>query len=241
MEVYHMIYGKDTIIYEVHRKEVKNVNLNVKPDMRVIVSVSKEVPIDFIKDFVRTKAPWILKQQSYFEIAQPESTTNKEYVSGETFKYLGKQYRLKVEETIDKEEVKLFHGYFHLFIKDRNQYEKKEDIMNKWFRDKAKKKFNESLNRIYPKVERYEVQKPVFNIRIMKARWGSCLHQKNTILLNLDIIKAPKYCIDYVVLHELLHFIHKDHNDQFYQLLTVLMPDWRKRKAILDEEVIREL
>lgn len=75
----------------------------------------------------------------------------------------------------------------------------------------------------------------------MKSRWGSCLHQKNTILLNFDLIKAPKYCIDCVVLHELIHFIYKNHDNKFYNLLTVLMPDWKSRKAILDEVIVREL
>jgi predicted metal-dependent hydrolase len=241
MEVYHVTYGEEKIEFEVERKQVKNVNLNVKPDMQVTVSASKDVPVDFIKDFVREKAAWILKQQSYFEKVQPESVTEKEYVSGETFKYLGKQYRLKVVETVEKDEVKLFHGFFHLYVKDKNKYEKKQRLMDDWFRMKAHEKFIDSLDRMYPLIEKYGVQKPKLNIRLMKARWGSCLYQKNTILLNLDLIKAPKYCIDYVILHELIHFIHRDHNNQFYHLLTVLMPDWKVRKGILDKEVVRDL
>jgi len=69
----------------------------------------------------------------------------------------------------------------------------------------------------------------------MKARWGSCLRDSQAILLNFELIKAPKYCIDYVVLHELIHFVHKNHDQKFYSFLTSLMPDWKKRKAILDE------
>lgn len=241
MEIYQLSYGNEIIKYEVLRKDVKNINLMVKPDMSVIVSVSDEVPIDFIKDFVNNKAHWIIKQQSYFKKVQTENLISKEYVSGETFKYLGKQYRLKVIQSYDYEGVKLYQGYFYLYIKDKNNVNKKQRLLEKWFKTKAQEIFDESLNNIYPLVEKYEVIKPSINIRKMKSRWGSCLTKKSLILLNLDLIIAPKYCIDYVVLHELIHFIHKGHNKEFYNLLTVLMPDWNKRKAILDEEVIRDL
>ncbi len=75
----------------------------------------------------------------------------------------------------------------------------------------------------------------------MKARWGSCYRKERYIILNLHLIKAPKYCIDYVVLHELIHFKYKNHDNKFYTFLTSLMPDWEKRKKILDEEVIKDL
>lgn len=75
----------------------------------------------------------------------------------------------------------------------------------------------------------------------MKARWGSALTDKKTILLNAELIKDPKYCIDYVVLHELIHFKYNNHSEKFYQMLYSLMPDWEKRKAILDEEIVKDL
>jgi len=75
----------------------------------------------------------------------------------------------------------------------------------------------------------------------MKARWGSCLKEKNIILLNSELIKAPKFCIDYVILHELIHFKYRNHDAEFYDFMTSLMPDWKQRKEILDEEVVRQL
>ena len=75
----------------------------------------------------------------------------------------------------------------------------------------------------------------------MKARWGSALTDKKTILLNAELIKDPKYCIDYVVLHELIHFKYNNHSEKFYQMLYSLMPDWEKRKKILDEEIVKDL
>ncbi|MDQ2086069.1 SprT family zinc-dependent metalloprotease [Herbivorax sp. ANBcel31] len=241
MEKHKINYGGKTIEFELHRKNVKNINLNIKPDMTIAISAKKEVPLDYIQRFVEGKAPWILKNVSYFKNVQPEYVTGKDYVSGETFKYLGKQYRLKVEETEDEEIVKYYQGFIYIYVNDKKDYKRKEKLLNNWFRRKAETNFNDSLNRVYPVIEKYGVKKPEIQIRTMKARWGSCLKGKNTILLNFELIKAPKFCIEYVVLHELIHFKYRNHDAKFYDFITSLMPDWKQRKEILDEEVVREL
>lgn len=97
------------------------------------------------------------------------------------------------------------------------------------------------MDKIYLIIEKYEIKKPSISIRTMKARWGFCIKDKNIVLLNYELIKAPKYCIDYVVLHELIHFKFRNHDKEFYSFMTALMPDWKKRKEILDEEVVRNL
>jgi predicted metal-dependent hydrolase len=118
---------------------------------------------------------------------------------------------------------------------------RKAKLLDEWYREKAQKTYKESLEKMYPLVQKYGVQKPIVDVRLMKARWGSALTDKNTIMLNTELIKAPKYCIDYVVLHELIHFKYNDHSESFYQMLYSLMPDWEKRKAILDEEIVKDL
>lgn len=241
MERYTINYDNKVIEFELKRKNVKNINLRIKRDASIMVSVNKDVPIEYIQEFIKSKAPWIIKHVKHFEKVQSEKIINKEYVSGETFKYLGRQYRLKVEETNGKEEVKYYQGYIYLLVKDKNNYSRKEKLLNDWFRNRAEKKFNESLDRVYPIVEKYGIVKPHISIRTMKARWGSCIRGKDTIVLNSKLITAPKLCIDYVVLHELIHFKYRYHNDDFYNFLTALMPDWRQRKVILDEEVVKEL
>ena len=167
--------------------------------------------------------------------------TKKDFVSGESFKYLGKQYRLKVEESDADEYVKYFQGFIYLYVKDRKNYNRKEKLVNDWFREKAGLNFKKSLERVYPIIEKYGIKKPEIQIRTMKARWGSCVKDKNILLLNYELIKAPKYCIDYVVLHELIHFKYRNHDGEFYNFMTSLMPDWKQRKEILDEEVVRQL
>ncbi len=240
MQKYTVKYGNKIIEFELIRKNIKNINLNVKPNMSVIITANEMVPVDYILKFAKEKAPWIIKKLGHFKNVQPESTTIKNYVSGESFKYLGKQYRLKVNE-VEKESVKYLQGYIELNVKDKSDYQHKENLVNKWFDEKALINFQESINRVFTQIEKYGVKKPCIMIRTMKARWGSCVKDKNTIILNRDLIKAPKFCIDYVVLHEIVHLLYRNHDSQFYNFMTSLMPDWRQRKEILDEEVIRGL
>lgn len=241
MAKHSIIYGNKTIEFEILRKNVKNLNLNIKPDMTISISANEKVPLDDILKFVKDKAPWIVKNVNFFKDVQPEHISNKEYVSGESFKYLGRQYRLVVEEVVKNENVKLYQGYFYLYVKDKTNIVKKERLMDNWFRKRAALAFNESLDRVYSSMEKYDIAKPDIRIKTMKARWGSCLKDKNIILLNYELIKAPKFCIDYVVLHELIHFKYRNHDAKFYDFMTSLMPDWKQRKEILDEEVVREL
>ena len=240
MEKHQIEYANKIINFVVKRKKVKNVNLNIKPDMTIEVTANDRVPLDFICDFVKTKGAWILKNVKTFKDVQPYRQSEREYVSGETFKYLGKQYRLRVMQE-EEEKVKYFRGFIYLYVKDTENVNRKAKLVNEWYREKAQKTFHESLDKMFPLVQKYGVEKPNIDLRSMKARWGSALTEKNTILLNIELIKAPKYCIDYVVLHELIHFKYNDHSDNFYKMLYSLMPDWEKRKAILDEEIVKDL
>jgi len=241
MENHQVQYGQKFIEFQLERKNVKNINLNIKPDMSIIVSANSKVPIDFIYEFVKGKGAWISKHVKNFENVQPNKQSKREYVSGETFKYLGKQYRLRIQVTDKEDTVKYFRGFIYLYIKDANNYNRKAKLMEEWYREKAQKVFEKSLEKLYPLVQKYAIEKPSIDLRLMKVRWGSALVDSNTILLNSELIKAPKHCIDYVVLHELIHFKHNDHSDDFYKMLYSLMPDWEKRKAILDEEIVRDL
>nr|WP_017552740.1 SprT family zinc-dependent metalloprotease [Heyndrickxia coagulans] len=240
MEKHQIEYANKIIDFVVKRKKVKNVNLNIKPDMTIEVTANDRVPLDFICDFVKTKGAWILKNVKTFQDVQAFRQSEREYVSGETFKYLGKQYRLRVMQE-EEEKVKYFRGFIYLYVKDTENVNRKAKLIDEWYREKAQKTFHESLAKMFPLVQKYGVDKPNMDLRSMKARWGSALTEKNTILLNTELIKAPKYCIDYVVLHELIHFKYNDHSDNFYKMLYSLMPDWEKRKAILDEEVVKDL
>lgn len=240
MDTYEVTYGEEIIKFRLERKKVKNVNLNIRVNGDVVVTAKEEVPLDFIKDFILRKASWIIRQVEYYKIYESKDKNEKELVSGESIKYLGKQYRLKVVECED-EYVKYFRGYIYLYVKDKSNYKRKETLLNNWLDLKCQEVFKSLYNEIYPMVSKYSVPEVKINIRKMKTRWGSSLTQKNIIILNRDLIRAPKYCIKYVVLHELVHMIYKEHNNEFYDFLFTLMPDWKERKRILDEEVVMTL
>lgn len=233
-------YGDRKIEFELIRKDVKNINLRVKPNQDILVSANDEVPIEAIKEFVSSKARWIERKLNYYGKTSDIDQGEKEYVNGESFRYLGKQYRLKVFQS-DKNEVKYYRGYIHLYIDDLNDAYKKEQLIEKWYEARSKIIFKDSLNRMYTLVKPYDVEYPNLDIRKMSSRWGSCHTKNNRIVLNSSLIRAPKDCIDYVMLHELIHFKYKNHDNNFFRLLNILMPDWQDKKRILDEVVVREL
>lgn len=226
------------IEFELIRKKVKNINLTVKPDMTISVSASLDTPIQTIIDYVKKKSSWIKSNVTHFTATKSENNISREYVGGETYKFMGNQYRLLVEYTTNQERVSIDNKYITLHVREKRKTTTRARLLEEFYRSEASKAADKSLEKMYPLISDKIGNKPLIDTRIMKIRWGSCLRAKNTILLNLEIIKAPKYCIDYVVLHELIHFVHKEHNSKFYELLSVLMPDWKKRKALLDEEIV---
>ena len=240
MVKHEIVYGKHKIEYILTRKKVSNINLNLKPNLLIEVSANHSVPIEKVHQFVRKKASWILKNKEYFKKSLPEIKFEREYISGETFKYLGRQYRLKVIKSRN-ECVKCQRGFFNLFVKDKNDINRKAQLLKQWYKDKSINIFNDSLERIYKLIKKYNIKRPKIVMRTMKVRWGSCIENKKTILLNTELIDAPKFCIDYVILHELIHFKHRNHDKKFYNMIDALMPDWKRRKEILDLEVVKNL
>lgn len=232
-------YGKNEIEFFIDRKKVKNINLTVTPELKVIVSADEKVPIEYLKKFIKRKSKWIYNNLKYFN-ENKEIKSVKEYVSGETFKYLGKQYRLKVIES-NENEVKFFQGYIYLYVKDKNNLKLKKELIGNWYKEKAKINFEFILKKVFNEIKYDKIEYPKIRIRNMKTRWGSCVKDKLDIILNINLIKASKYCIEYVVLHELIHFKYENHDKNFYSLLNTVMPDWKIRKDILDKEIVKEL
>lgn len=210
------------------RKEIKNITLKVKPSCEVILSVPLDTDDKYINYILEKRESWIAQKISFFEANN--SVEIKEYVSGESFKYLGKNYRLKVIES-NEEHVKLLRGYIQIFVRDKTNLKKKQKLLEAWYMKKAENYFQKIVKSYLP-----IVQKEVKTIRVreMKTRWGSCNPVKGYINLNSKLIKQSKASIEYVVFHELTHLVHPNHSKAFYNYLDTYMPDWRRRKAILD-------
>lgn len=239
MDTHKLEVGKDQLIeFELIRKDVKNINLTVRPDFSITVSANSKVSLDKIYEFVDSKSSWILKRIGRFSQTKRDNDEKHEFVSGESYKFLGNQYRLELNLTSSIERVLMDEGKLKLYVRNKYKITTKARLMDEWYRGQAKLMFNESLEKMYELIKDHIMFLPTLDFKLMKKRWGSCLRSKHVILLNLELIKAPKYCIDYVVLHELVHFVHKNHDSKFYELLTVLMPDWKQRKEILDQEIV---
>lgn len=233
-------YGDKPVTFKLIRKNVKHINLTVQPDQSIFVSANKSIEIEEVKTFVQSKGRWIESKLNYFNRHAPYEKIAREYVSGETFRYLGRQYKLKIIES-DKEYVRYYRGTIEMYVKNKLAFKKKENLMEAWYEKRREIVFQESHRRMYELIKTYNIDLPTLETRKMHSRWGSYLSKGNKIILNKDLIIAPRYCIDYVVLHELIHVRYPDHDFNFFNQQQLLMPDWKERKRILDEEVAREI
>lgn len=223
-------YGSKSIEYNLSFATRKSLGIKVLPNGLVTVIAPTDTSLIDINKKVRSKASWILKQQAFFCTFKP-FTPQRNYVSGETHLYLGRQYKLQIiEDSIN--EIKLYRGTMIMKTK-KNNPEYLEKKLNDWYKEKAKIYFEEILINSLEKFNKYKIDKPVLDIRIMQKRWGSCT-KSGKIILNTELIKAPKGSIEYVVIHELCHLVHYNHNKDFYDLQNRLSPNWEKWKEKLE-------
>lgn len=222
------------ISYTLTRKQVKNINLRIKENKEIAVSAHPKVPVSYIDDFVLSKAPFILEAVNHIEQKKQEmAEVPHEFVTGERFRILGKDYKLCIEEVKNEESVFLRDEELVLKTKWPEHYPHKKNLVEKWFRLFAHKLFGEIIDRVYPLFVPYGAPYPVWTIRSMTSRWGSCQPGEGKITLNLKLIAYPEEAIEYVVVHEFAHFVHADHSGAFWSLVAKIMPDYRERKNIL--------
>ncbi len=223
--------GKNIPVF-LTRKQVRNINLRIKSDRTVAVSAAREVPLQLIEELVRKKSDWILKHFERYAHRQ-ESAPALTYLGGEQLSYLGHTYNLAVQPALQLEEVLFDSENIYLLVRAGRSCGEREEMIEQWYREKAEFLFRQALDRIYPLLAGQGVTKPELKIRKMKTRWGSCSLKTRKINLNLELIKMPPTLIDYVVLHELVHFIHQNHSKAFYDCISELMSDWKERRKQL--------
>ncbi|MFC0875294.1 M48 family metallopeptidase [Saccharicrinis sp. FJH2] len=228
-------YGNSTIEYYLDFANRKTLGIKVYPDKSVHVIAPNGTSKNKVSGKVYNKAAWILKQQDFFLSFHP-ITPPRKFVSGETHLYLGKQYRLKLISE-NKESVKLHGGSIIVYTKDKENKVHVETILKAWFKSKAEQHFNKLFDELVPLSKSFFKGTPTLRHRWMDKRWGSC-SPKGEILLNTELIKAPKKCIEYVIIHELCHLAHLNHSAAFYELLNKLSPNWRKTKDELEKLMV---
>lgn len=221
-------FGSKEIEFEISYSKRKSLGITVSPDLRVYVKAPEATRLERIRETVKKKAPWILKQQDYFLSFHPKTPPRK-FVSGETHLYLGRQYRLKIQ--LGKKNSVLLKGrYIEVQTKGRAIT---SELVKEWYRNKAKDRFVDIAKPFIQRFKKYKVEPSGLYIQDMKQRWGSCT-PNGKIILNTELIKAPKACIEYVIIHELCHLVHHDHTAKFFALQTKEMPDWEKWKMRLE-------
>ncbi len=229
-----LTYGRDTIRYEVRFVESRStLSIEVHPDSRVLVCAPVGCPQAVIAERVRKRARWISRQLAEFEGYRPR-TPARQYISGESHLYLGRQYRLKLLAG-DKAGVKCARGQLLVSLSGEPDPERVRAVLHRWYLDRARTVFSDVLDgslRHFKGAER-----PRLIVRTMQSRWGS-LSRAGTMTLNVNLVRAPRPCIEYVVTHELCHITHRDHDAQFYKLLEQLMPDWDQRKRRLETALL---
>lgn len=235
VECHCLDFGRKKIEIFLSYRKRKNLKISVFPDQKVTVEAPNNRKFDDILTRVRRRAPWILKQQTYFERFQP-LPTKRNYISGETHYYLGKQYRLKVIKQ-NNNGVKLRGQYFYIYSNNRNNTKKTENLLNNWYYVHGKNIFSQRFELCFDIAKKYKIPLPKLRFRKMLKRWGSCT-RNGTITLNYELVKAPVHHIDYVIMHELCHLKIPSHNKQFMTLLSKCMPDWEWRKKRLEKVMI---
>lgn len=223
---------------ELIQKDIKNLHLAVyPPNGRVRLAAPMDVNEKTLELYITSKIPWIRKQQRKFANIDRQSV--RQYVNRESHYFLGKRYLLRVHETdhpyrYPKVECKT-KTYIDLFVKENYSTEQRAELMKEWYRGQLK----DIISELVPKWEAIlNVKANQVKVQTMRTKWGSCNTDNGNVLFNIELAKKPFECIEYVVVHELLHLIERKHNDLFKAYLDKYVPNWQQIKVQLNIEKI---
>jgi len=223
-------WGSSVLEFSYRYTSRKTLAISVHPDFSITVVAPLGMPLHDIQARVAKRGHWIESSRNEFQLVFDKQPA-RAFVSGETHRYLGRQYRLRIRQ--DKfESVDCQDGYINIICTNPNSPSQVEALLDAWYLVEATRIFPQRFA-ICQKL--FTVSSPVsMDIRKLKTRWGSC-SPAGRITLNQALIKTPVECIDYVIVHELCHLQEQNHGDRFWQLLGRLMPDYSKRKQRLSQ------
>jgi Predicted metal-dependent hydrolase len=217
---------------DVVRKDIKNIHLAVYPPTgRVRIAAPLKVNEDVIRLFAISKLGWIKRNQRKFE--GQERISPREYKQRESHYFQGRRYLLNIVETDKTQKVILKNKKFiELHIKPDTPTAKRHEILTEWYRSELKKS-------IPPLIEKWEkilnVKVNEWHVKQMKTKWGSCNIEKKRIWLNLELAKKPEHCLEYIIVHEMVHLLERHHNDRFLYFMDTYLPNWQKLKDELNK------
>jgi len=216
-------------------KDIKNVHLSVHPPTgRVTISAPSRMTLDTVRVFAISKLGWIRQQQR--KLQEQERETPREYLDRESHYVWGKRYLLKVSESGQPPAVELKHNRMHLRVRLGTDETKRQVVIEEWYRAQIKQAAP-------PLIAKWEKEIGVkcarFFVQRMKTKWGSCNSRVRTIRLNTDLAKKPRECLDYLVVHELVHLVEPTHNARFVARMDRFMPKWRSHRQTLNRLPVR--
>lgn len=225
--------GGDRFCYRLHYASRTTLQIRVHPDLRVTAMAPHGRNPEDVDAKVRSRVAWIRRQQRELGLYQPLPQPRR-FVSGETHRYLGRQYRLKLSEGSDG--VRLQHPFLLVSTPSPADGAQVQGLVDAWYRQRAGEVFPERLGHCIRLLRPVIATMPRLHIRAMTRRWGSC-SRAGTITLNVDLVKVPTTCLDYVIVHELCHLREPNHGAGYYDLLSRFMPDWRHRRTRLNQSL----
>jgi len=218
--------GEETLSYTLRRTgRRRTVGIFVEPNQQLVVLAPASADTARVEQMLRRRLPWIRRQRRALD-ALPPPPAPRLWVSGETHRYLGRQYRLRLVTGAERS-VRLLGGYFVVTVPDTGNRAAVRRLMEAWYREHAKALLRERVRRVLGATTWLDVEIPPIAIRALSHRWGSTT-QAGRVAFNVDLVKLPLPCIDYVVAHELVHLKIPNHRPAYWRMLGRVMPDWEK-------------
>ena len=215
---------------DVNFKDIKNVHLSVHPPAgRVTVSAPSRMKLETIRVYAITKLGWIRRQQR--KLQKQEREAPREFLNNESHFFWGKRYLLRLLES-NRVSVTAGHNTLVLHVPAGYTRDQKQSVLARWYRQQIRSLVPAVIAHWSPAVG---VEVKNVNVRRMKTKWGSCNHRSRSILLNTDLAKKPKECLEYVLVHEMVHLLEPTHNARFRAAMDHLMPNWRLRRDLMNE------
>ena len=230
IDMYQMEVSDFTI--DIVRKEIKNLHLSVYPPTgRVRIAAPVNVQDDTIRLFAISKLAWIKKNQRIF--ASQDRQTPRVYLERESHYFQGRRYLLQVVEHDAPPKIVIkTKATIELSVRPNTTIEQKHSILNEWYR----KELKELIPALIEKWENViEVKVEDWNVKQMKTKWGACNIEKSRIWVNLELAKKPVNCLEYIIVHEMIHLLERHHNERFLAYIDKFMPQWRKYKEELNK------
>ena len=220
---------------DVVKKDIKNIHLSVHPPTgRVRIAAPMRMNLDTIRVFAISKLAWVKQQQK--KLREQARETPREYLDRESHYVWGRRYLLKLVECECAPTVELKHNKMILCVHSISDEQKRQFVLDEWYRGQLKA----AIPAVIAKLERLMgVKVEVFRVRRMKTKWGSCNPRTGSILLNLDLAKKPRECLEYIVVHEMAHLLEPTHNARFVSLMDQFMPKWQFYRAELNRLPVR--